>query len=180
MKGIYRGLLILMLLCSPIFAKAAPVWEINKESSKLTFSAVQNNSPISGEFKTFSGDINFDPADLKTSHVKIVVATDSVSTAYKEVQDTLRTADWFNIKMFPEAVFKADHFIKTGNNTFQADGTLTLRDKTFPVQLTFVLDEYSTTTAKATGNAIIKRTLFGVGQGEWSKTDGVKDDVKVI
>jgi polyisoprenoid-binding protein YceI len=29
------------------------------------------------------------------------------------------------------------------------------------------------------GKTTIKRSLFGVGQGDWSKTDAVKDDVLV-
>ena len=178
-KVFIRTVLLMLMLSISAFVNAAPAWQIDRNNSMITFSAVQNNSPISGTFTLFMGDINFDPAELKTSHVQITVSTGSVTTSYQEVQETLKTAEWFNIKLFPDAIFKADKFTQTGNNTFQANGTLTLRDKTLPVTLAFVLEEYSKTKAVVKGTTTIKRTQFGVGQGEWSKTDGVKDDVQV-
>ena len=163
-----------------VFANAAaPQWKIDRNKSEITFSATQNNSPISGQFTLFTGDIFFDPTELKTSHVKITVSTGSVSTSYKQVELTLKTADWFNVKLFKDAVFEANQFVKVKDNQFLAKGTLTLRDKTVPVTLNFSLEDYSKTKARVTGSTTIKRTDFGVGQGEWSKTDAVKDNVGI-
>lgn len=175
----YR-LLFCILLWVPILTYAAsPVWKIVPNESNITFTAIQNNAPVGGQFKTFSGTIQFDPNDLKGSMLKIVVDLNSVTTAYKEVGDTLKTEPWFDIKVFPNATFSANQFEKTGNNTYQAKGTLSLRDKSLPVMLTFTLDEYTDTKAHAKGSTTLSRTAFGVGQGDWAKTSEIKDDVKV-
>jgi polyisoprenoid-binding protein YceI len=158
---------------------AVPAWQITPAESKINFTATQNNAPVTGSFKTFSGDIQFDPAQLNTSKVNIVVDINSMDSSYQEMSDSLKTADWFNVKLFPKAVFAANKFTKTGNNTYQAIGVLTLRDKTVPVTLDFTVQDFSATHFKASGNTTVKRTAFGVGQGEWAKTDGVKDEVKV-
>lgn len=172
------GVIVSMLL--PILVQAAvPSWQIIPSESSITFTATQNNAPVSGSFTSFTGDIKFDPTQLAESHVRIVVDMNSVHSSYNEMSDTLKMADWFNIKLFPQAVFTADKFTKTGDNTYQANGMLKLRDKTLPTVLNFSVVDYSATAFHATGNTMIKRTAFGVGQGDWAKTDAVKDEVKV-
>jgi len=66
-----------------------------------------------------------------------------------------------------------------GDNRYQAKGNLTIRDKTQPVTLNFSEVESPKGTAKAEGDTTVSRLKFGVGQGEWSSTDEVKDNVKV-
>lgn len=170
--------LICLFFTTTVLADAQ-AWNIVPTGSSIKFSATQNGSPVTGQFKKFTGDINFDPAALASSNVNIVVDLNSVMTSYAEVADTLKTPDWFNVKVFPNAVFKADHFEKTGDKTYKANGTLTIRDKSLPVTLTFTLKDYSKTNAMALGSTTIQRTAFGVGQGDWAKTDSVKDDVKI-
>ena len=173
------GIAIATLSLLSTVAAAAPAWKIIPSQSSLTFTATQNNSPVSGKFKQFSGTINFDPDQLSTSAINIVVDIASVSTSYAEVGDTLKTPDWFDAKLFPQAVFKATQFTKTGSNNYEAHGILTIRDKSIPVTLAFTLKEFPPTKALATGETTLKRNQFGLGKGEWAKTDEVKDDVKV-
>lgn len=181
MTKLFIRFFFVLTLFIPIMSHAAPSpqWDIVSKDSSIMFTATQNGSPVAGQFKNFTGDINFDPALLHSSHIEITVDMTSLSTPYKEVQTTLKTPEWFNTKLFPKAIFKANQFTKTGNNTYQANGTLTIRDKTVPITLHFTLDEYTETKAHATGGTMLKRTAFGVGTGEWSKTDEVKDDVEV-
>jgi polyisoprenoid-binding protein YceI len=182
MKRFYVRIFLcaLMVLLMPAVGMAAsPAWQIVPNESTITFTATQNNAPVSGEFKSFTGEINFDPAQLDTNNVRIAVDMESVTTSYAPVADTLKTAAWFDVKLFPQAVFKANHFTKTGDKTYQANGTLTIRDKTVPVVLNFVQQNYTKTKARVTGSTLLKRTQFGIGQGEWAKTNEVKDEVQV-
>lgn len=169
--------LLLALIYSTIYA--IPQWKILDDKSTLTFIATQNGAPVNGEFKKFSGEIKFDPAQLSGSQIKIEIDMNSVSSSYAQIADTLKTADWFNVKSYPKATFVASHFTKTGNNAYQANGNLTLRDKTVPITLNFVLDEYSAAQSRVHGDTTIKRSAFGVGQGEWSNTNSVKDEVQI-
>lgn len=177
MKKIAVGLTALLF---PVISFAlVPVWKVVPAESKIAFTATQNGSPVKGTFNTFTGEMQGSPTDLKDSHVKIIVDTGSVNTSYGEVATTLKTADWFNVAQFPKAVFTADHFTQTGKDAYSAKGTLTIRDKTVPVTLDFVLKGYSPSGFEAVGSTTIQRLSFGVGQGSWSKTDSIKDNVRV-
>jgi len=171
---------VLFLLLFPVMVYATNThWKILPHASSLTFTATQNGAPVSGRFNQFSGKIQFDPNALNQSNVTIIVETASVSASYKELVDTLKTADWFNVALFPQAIFKANRFKKIGDKTYEANGNLTIRNKTLPITIRFKTLELTNQTAKITGSTIIKRNAFGVGQGEWSSTNEVKDDVEV-
>jgi polyisoprenoid-binding protein YceI len=179
-KRNHRGnSIILAMLLSSSAQAAPPSWKIVPEKSRLTFTAVQNGAPISGNFSSFSGAINFDPKSLAESHVRITIDLTSITTPYAEVADMLRTSDWFDTSRFPQAIFQADSFEKKESNLYEGRGNLTIRDKTVPATLTFSLDDYSPTHAHVTGKTLLKRTSFGIGQGQWANTDAVKDDVTV-
>lgn len=175
----FKKIIFIFLLLPLVAFAEVPSWKIIPNESTLTFTATQNGAPVTGTFTNFSGNINFDPAQLDKSNMKIVVNVGSISDPYNVLSDTLKSAAWFNTKLFPQAVFQSSGFTKTGDKTYQAKGTLTIRDKTQPIVLNFTQQEYSQTKAKMTGSTTIKRTAFGVGQGEWSDTKAVKDDVQV-
>lgn len=178
--GIYLLFFSMCLLFLTSKAVASvPQWQIVPNNSSLTFTATQNNAPVTGQFKTFTGEIYFDPTQLNASHVRMVIDMNSVSTSYKDLTETLVTTDWFNVKLFPQAVFTAKQFTKINGNNYQATGDLTIRDKTIPTTLQFTLDEYSTNNAHVKGTAQLKRLDFGVGQGEWKSTDEVKNEVQI-
>ncbi|EKD74286.1 MAG: hypothetical protein ACD_45C00008G0006 [uncultured bacterium] len=158
---------------------AVPAWQIIAKESSLTFTGIMNDAPTSGEFRKFDGEIYFDPAKLNESHVRIIVDAGSVKTSYVDIAETLKTPEWFNVKLFPQAIFQAKKITKTGEKAYQAEGTLTIRDKTLPVIVRFTEETSANNKVRVKGAAKLKRTLFGVGQGEWGSTDDVKDEVTV-
>ena len=175
-----KTFILLMCYLIPMLSIAAPpVWNIVPNASKLTFTATQNGAPVSGEFKKFTADIHFDPDQLNANNVKVVIDTGSISDPYNQLADTLRGADWFNVKQYPQAVFTSNSFKKTGDKTYQSTGNLTIRDKTLPVTLVFTQEEYTNNKARIKGSTTIKRTAFGVGQGEWADTKTIKDEVQI-
>lgn len=177
--------LALVALIIPSFARAeVPSWKIIPEQSEITFTAIQNSGPVKGGFKGFTGDITFDPAQLDKSKVNIVISIDSLNSTDSDIIKTLQTPEWFDVKKFPKAVFTAEKFVKAeknskGEDTFKAEGQLTIRDKTIPVVLSFVLKEYTQSHAEVIGSTSLKRNAFGVGQGAWANPNVVKDDVQV-
>ncbi len=180
MQAYCRWGIFLLLVAISILAKATPPeWQIDPSQSTLSFTATQNDAPVTGQFKTFRGDIFVDPNNYKASTVHIVVDMNSISVDYADVKNTLLTPDWFNVAAFPQAEFKSTDFTKTGNNTYQATGNLTIRDKTVPVTLTFTAEQPAKDTGVVKGSTTLKRSAFGVGQGEWAGTNQIKDDVKV-
>ncbi len=171
--------LVLIALIPPLAHAAVSAWAIMSAESSLSFTATQNDAPVTGQFKTYTGDISFDLVDLKNSKAEIVVDISSINTSYADLKATLVTPDWFNANVFPKASFKSTAFTKTGDKTYEATGNLTIRDKTMPVTLTFTAVESSKDIMTVEGSTILKRSAFGIGQGEWSSTKEIKDDVSV-
>jgi polyisoprenoid-binding protein YceI len=179
MIGKRTALLMIFFMVSVMAKAAPPQWQLVPEESKLTFTATQNGAPVTGEFKKFTADIHFDSDKLNASSVKVIVDTTSLYDSYGELADTLKTTEWFDVKTYPQAVFISNEFVKIGDKTYQSKGRLTIRDKTFPVTLDLTQEEYTPKKARFMGSTTIKRTEFGVGQGEWASTQEVKDEVKI-
>ncbi|MDQ2993875.1 MAG: YceI family protein [Pseudomonadota bacterium] len=173
----YRLLLVSLLLSCPTFA--AINWSIDHTNSIISFTATQNNAPVTGKFTSFTGAVTFSPEQLNESKATLTVDINSVKTSYALVGETLKTGEWFDAAQFPKGIFKSTVITKTGDNTFVAKGTLTLRNKTLPIDVKFTLEKFTATDAKVTGTTTIKRTAFGIGRGDWSKTDEIKDDVLI-
>jgi polyisoprenoid-binding protein YceI len=174
-----RRSLVVSLLLPAMVSAAAPAWKIVHEKSSLAFAATQNGAPVTGTFAKFDGTINFDPKHLDDCKVKINVDMNSLSTSYNDLTATLKTPDWFNIKLFPQAVFEASKFEKTGENQYVAKGKLTIRNKTLPVTLNFTAEQSTPDSAVIKGSTVLERTAFGVGQGEWSSVSEIKNGVTV-
>ncbi len=177
--ALVKNIILVLALIFSHCVFATPEWTIVPEKSTLTFKGTQNNAPASGEFKKFYGTIHFDPEHVENGDVNITVEIGSLKTSYKDMTDTLASSDWFNVKIFPKAIFKASQFRKLSNNSYEALGTLTIRDKSVPVTINFTQEENMGNTVRVKGETALKRTDFGIGQGDWSDLNTVKNDVKV-
>ena len=142
-------------------AETLPQWQIVPEESHLTFTGTQNNAPVTGEFKQFTAEIGADSDNFKAISIHIVVDMNSISASYADLKATLSASDWFDVKAFPKADFKATQLNKTNGNTYEAQGTLTIRDKSVPVTLTFTVDFSKKNHAIVDGHTTLKRKSFG-------------------
>ncbi len=179
MKHITKWLLLLLALTTSVTLAAVPQWQIIPNESNVTFTGTQNGAPATGNFKKLTGTIVIDPNQLNASHVRIVIDMTSLYMSYSTLVTTLQSADWFNVKQYPEAIFEATHFTKTGSNTYQAEGTLTIKGKTLPITIHFTATSLSNTKGRATGDVTINRLDYGVGQGQWADISLVKNEVQV-
>ncbi|CDZ77406.1 hypothetical protein BN59_01689 [Legionella massiliensis] len=181
-KIVLRNLMLPTLtLVSTLAIADTANWQVVPAESTLSFTATQNNAPVTGQFKTFTAELKCNLAQPETcgSNIKIVVDINSVSDAYNQLSDTLKTAEWFDTKDFPKAVFQTSQVSKTGDKAYEAKGSLTIRDKTQPVTLSFNQTDGTDSKVVFKGTTTIKRTAFGVGTGEWADTNAVKDDVQI-
>lgn len=164
------------LLSAPV---SASDWQVMPGDSRLGFVAIQNDKEFTGEFKSFSADITFDPQALDKASATVTVDTGSIHMKRpKDELEAARGPDWFHVKKFPHAAFKTTAFRKVGANTYEADAELTIRGVTKNVTLPFVLD-ISGDTAKMEGAVTINRSNYGVGQGQFAKGKWFGLDVKV-
>lgn len=169
---------LLIFIASPALAEV-PAWTVVKEKSALKFFAIQNSAPVEGRFNDFTADIRFDPEHADQSSIAVEVNIASVQVANEDVQKNIILPEWLSAEAFPKAIFKSGKITRTpSSNDYFAEGNLTLRGKTLPVVLNFTLKQTGDV-AVATGFVTIKRNEFGVGQGQWTKDDVIKNEVRV-
>ncbi|MEG2467226.1 MAG: YceI family protein [Comamonas sp.] len=146
--------------------------------SSIQFTAKQLGVPLTGHFKQFDAQVQFDTAKPETSKIHFTVDTGSATMGSKETDSNLVNADWFNVAKFPKATFDSTAVKALGGGKYQVDGTLTIKGNaqkvSVPVQLT-----QSGTSTLATGSLPLKRLPFKIGDGDWADTSMVADEVTV-
>lgn len=145
--------------------------------SEVTFVAKQLGVPLDGKFKTFSAQTAFDPKSPQTSKIAFTVDLGSVALN-ADADAELVKPDWFNTPKFPKANFQSTAIKALGGGRFEVAGKLTIkgnaRDLVVPVQL-----KQAGGLSTATGSFALKRLDFKVGEGDWSDTSVVANDVQV-
>jgi polyisoprenoid-binding protein YceI len=179
------SVMIVMAMAAPVQAQeAVPSWQIITADSTLEFEGVQMGAPFQGHFKEFGGTIQFDAANLAASKATIAIHVGSADAGSADRDKNLKMKDWFNIDVFPDAHFVTTSFEKgLATNQYVAKGNLTIRDVTLPVVLPFTLEfaksDSGQSLATMVGETAINRLDFGVGQGQWSDTKSVGNQVKL-
>jgi polyisoprenoid-binding protein YceI len=174
MKRLIAAALFAVVSAGPA---AAAHWNVDP-ASKLGFSVVWGGEPLTGQFRQWKADVEFDPADLSHAHVVATIQTGSVVTDYPEGDDGLKGALGFAVDHFPAARFETVGFRRLPDGSFVADARLTIRGITRPLQLPFKLTIQGNR-AHVSGRTTVLRTDFGVGQGEWAAPQPVAHQVTV-
>lgn len=172
------GLVGLLVGSAPL---AAATWTI-EDGSAIRFTAYQEGAPVEGSFKEFTAEIVFEPDDLAASRLAVEIDTASVATGHKDRDTALRSSSFFDVTTWPSASFVSDELVHQGGDRYDARGRLTIRDVTQDVVLPFELtiaDNGSERRAHASGQLTISRLDYGVGQGEWTSTKTVGEDVVI-
>ena len=120
-------------------------------------------------------------ADPASGRLEVTVDVAALDTGDKDRDDTLRSAELFDVKKFPQAHFLATKIVKTSGG-YEADGALTIRGVTRDTRVPFTFREATEGGAAVgymAGNTVIRRLDFGVGQGDWKATDQAGNEVTV-
>lgn len=171
--------------------KAAPAEEVAPEDAaqpladwtiasggRLGFTARWNGEAVDGRFDRWRAAIRFSPDDLAKSQIRVTVDLASADTGEGQRDDTLKGSDFFDTSAHPSAVFMARDIRHLGGDRHEARGSLDLRGVSKPATLHFTL-RIDGDRARVAGTALIDRTAFGVGQGEWAATDVIAGTVDI-
>ncbi|MGI9484629.1 MAG: cytochrome b/b6 domain-containing protein [Geminicoccaceae bacterium] len=166
------------------FEPVGVLWSI-EEDSKLGFIALQQGSAVEGSFDSFDAKIVFDPDDLENSQIKVDIDVTSITTGHSDRDQTLNSASFFDTNTWPSAAFVSRGITAIGDGSYEAAGTLAMRDVVKDVVLAFTLviekDPAGSGQLKAhaKGELPIKRLDYGIGQGDWASTGTVADEVTI-
>ena len=158
-------------------AQARP-YMVDKSASRLGFTGAMSGAAFQGSFRRWDATIDFDPNNLPASRAVVIVDMTSAATGDGARDEALPSSDWFAAKTHPRATFVSRSITRTGPNRYAAAGTLTIRGVARPVVLPFTL-ALTGPTAKMTGQLVLDRTTFGVGQGQWRTGSTVATQVTV-
>ena len=170
-----RSLFAALLLATAPAAFAADYSQA--AGSSLKFTGSYQGEAFEGSFPGFGTALRFDPAQLGSSRLDVVIPIASATTGSEDYDDEMLGNAFFDAKKFPQARYTATKFRALGGNRFAADGTLSLHGVSKPVTLTFTW----TPGAKPVldGKATVKRLAFGIGAGEWADTEMLPDEISV-
>jgi polyisoprenoid-binding protein YceI len=165
-----------LALATTLFAGSAlaePVeWSIDAGHARVGFSVPHMVvSDVEGQFKTFSGKVVLDDADLTKSSVEFSVDVASIDTDNADRDKHLRSGDFFAADKHPKITFKSTKIKKAGK-AYKVTGDLTIRGVTKSVTLDVTLTDPVTNPwgkevrgVKVSGK--LKRQDFGVS---WNKS----------
>ena len=178
--GVATACLMLTTLCPPASA-AEPAVTLVAPQSEVGFTIKQMGVPVSGRFKRFAVQTNFDPKSPQTSQVTLRFELAS-ATVSADADAELGKPDWFATAKFPQATFQSTGIKALGSGKFEVAGKLSIkgnsRDVVVPMQLTQA-HAANALVSTVTGGLTIKRLDFKVGEGDWADTSFVANDVQV-
>ncbi len=160
-KYLYSICLILLITFSST-PSVANSWNIDFEKSTIEFTGVHAGNDFKGIFKNWQADIQFDPKNAITSYAEVRIFTGSATTGNALYDGTIKGEDWFDIKSFPEAVFKSVSFTAQSSTLFEVVGALEIKGKSVPLKFPVSI-EMTGNTALATFEIPLNRLWFDLG-----------------
>ena len=146
--------------------------------SEIGFVSRQMGSPVEGRFRSFDAQVALDPKQLGAAKIVLVVDLASAALGSTETETELRRPDWFDVKTFPQASFTSSAVKSAGPGRIEVVGTFSLKGRSRALSVPVTLTQAGGTTT-ATGAFTIRRLDFKVGDGDWTDTDLIANDVQV-
>src|SRR6478609_8184329 len=140
-----KRFITLFALIAAAASLSAETYTIDPVHSHVGFTLRHLVSNFSSSFTKVSGSVSYDPAAPEASSVVATIAIDSIATANEKRDNDIKSPNYFDAAQFPTATFKSKSWKKTGENTFDVTGDLTIKDVTKEV--------------------VLKTTLVGSGPG---------------
>jgi len=154
---------------------AAETYNIDPVHSSVGFSIRHVFSKVPGNFTKFSGTITLDRADLEKSTVEATIEIKSLDTRSAKRDSDVQGADYFDSANHPTITFKSTSWKKTGADTYDVTGNLTIKGVTKTVVLQTKLLGFGPGLMGAyvsgwEATTILKRHDFGVAGPAWLGT----------
>lgn len=165
--------IVLLALAAPACRADGVTYDISHVYSNVGFSITKIFFKEEGGFRTYSGQIYYDPDHPERSRVQMTVQAASIDTRIEARDKALRSDDFFDVDRYPTLTFTSTSVAAKPGGTMQVAGDLTIhgvtRHITIPVHYLghkqmegwhdFVGFETEFT---------IDRTEFGVNGSRWS------------
>jgi polyisoprenoid-binding protein YceI len=178
-----RSLLLTFLLAASASAFAAPqTFNIDPTHTQVTFTWNHFGfSNPSARLEDIKGAVVVDQADWAKSSVEVTMPLSGLHTGVPKLDEHMKTPDFFDAAKFPDVTFKSTKVTRTGAETLDIAGDLTVHGVTKPVTLHAHVNKIGenkmigSQTAGFDADATLKRSDFGVNK----YVPMVGDEIKV-
>jgi polyisoprenoid-binding protein YceI len=114
---------------------AVETYAIDPVHSSVAFKIRHFVSNVPGAFTKFSGTVVVDRDNLENSTVEAVIDVGSLNTFNEHRDADLKSPSYFDATSFASITFKSSSWKKTGDDTFDVTGNLTIKGTTKEVVL---------------------------------------------
>ncbi|UHG93043.1 YceI family protein [Spirosoma oryzicola] len=169
-------------------ATTATTWIIDPSHSEVQFKVKHLMvSTVTGLFSQYEGKLEMVGDDFDDAKITFSADIASISTGNEQRDGHLKSAEFFDAEQFPQLTFTSTKFTKTGDDTYDLTGDLTLHGVTKSVTLKAeyggqMQDFYGQTKAGFEVTGVIKRKEFGLTWDGVTEAGGVvvSDDVRLV
>lgn len=171
MKLLTSALVALALTFAGASQASAAKWNLDGAHAFALFKVMHMGiAPAFGQFVKIGGNLDFDPADPAATKLSVEIDAESVFSGNKKRDDHLKGPDFFNAKQFPKLTFESTGWKKTGDDTYEVTGNMTMVGKTQPMTISVTRsgmgkDPWGNDRVGMTANVSIDRSLFGINWG---------------
>jgi len=116
-------------------ASASETYKFDPSGSTIGFAVHQFLGTTHGKFMKFIGKIEIDRDHPEHSSVTAQIDVRSIDTRIKKRDDHLRSPDFFDVEKFPQMTFKSSSVKRTGPQSGDILGDLTIHGVTKPIAL---------------------------------------------
>lgn len=174
------------LFGSPRHAEARS-WEIDKEHTNFYFSVDHIYAKVRGRFTEYSGTIVFDPDNLKDSRFAFEIKVKSVDTGISKRDKHLLSDDFLDASRYPMITFTSKSVTKAEGNTYNVNGTLTIKDVSTDLVLPLTYGgrkDHALAPGMEVvgfnGTLTLDRLAYNVGDGKYYTMGVVGKDVDIL
>jgi len=156
----------------------ANTFKIDQDHTTVSFKVRHLFSWTHGRFNQFEGEFIYDDKNPETWRVKALIDAESVDTNVEERDEHLRGKDFFDVKKFPEIIFKSSGVEQVSQGGMKLRGMLTIHGVERLVELDVMIhgsgrDPWGNTLASFTATTVINRKDFGLTWNKVAESGGV-------
>lgn len=177
----------LVLLMAGTASAQSENWRVDTDHSSIYFDTRHTLATVRGQFKGFTGTVDFDPDNLTAGSVEFTVRVDTINTGINKRDNHLRSDDFFATGQYPEMTFSSTDIRHMQDNRYIMEGDLTVRDVTRRVELPFtylgIRDNPLEKGQEVSGfeaEFAINRLDYNVGDGRFAEMGVVGKQVRVL
>ena len=130
-----RFLIFIAAIAPACTVAANEQYKFDQSGSIIGFTVHQYLGTTHGKFGKFSGKIDIDREHPENSSVAAKIEVASIDTRIQKRDNHLRSPEFFNVEKFSEITFKSRRVTRTGPQTGNIAGDLTMHGVTKPITL---------------------------------------------